>query len=693
MKHDTGMIVAVDIGGTFTDLVAYDPTRAQTMCTKSLTTYGDFAAGIFECIAKLKLPLERAALIKHGTTLVINALIQRNGARTALLCTQGFRDTLEIGRGNRPLPFDLSYRRDPPMVPREWRLEVAERIDAQGNVLTPLDEAGVAAAGRRLADAGVEAIAISFLNAYANPANEQRAVELLERQLPDVYVTSGIELSREWHEYERTATAAANAYVGPLVSRYLEGLEAALVDRGYPGQLLMMGSSGGMLSAQRAARIPVILVESGPIGGCIGAAALARSLGIEQAIAFDMGGTTAKCAMVEQYGFHVETAYYVGGYERGFPIRAPILDIVEVGAGGGSVAWLDKQNRLHVGPRSAGSHPGPICYGRGGVAPTVTDANLLLGRLNEARFLGGEMRLNSDAARNIMRDSLAGPLGYDGAEGVRRLASGIVRIAVLKMAGAIRQVTVTRGKDPRDVVLIAYGGGGPLHAVELARELQIPKVIIPPEPGSFSASGMLLADLRSDRAVTFLSLLTTEAIARGSAEASALSAEAAAELSNEAQSGVLLHQWYAELRYVGQHHTLRVPFDTSMTPADLDQAFSRLYQAAYGHANHGMALEFVGVAVTVTSAVAKPAVAALRRVSSGRSVPVEREAFSALADRTLPMPVYDRYSLAIGEVIHGPAVIEEYGSTTLIDQGDRAVVGVQGELCIDCAPAASRRAA
>ena len=374
-------VVAVDIGGTFTDLVAFDRDSNRVLYTKSPTTYGNFAAGIADCFGKVDLSPAGVRLINHGTTLVINALIQRKGARTALVTTKGFRDVLEIARGNRPDPFDLYYQRDEPLVPRERRFEVDERVDAQGTVLQPLDVAELEALAHVLRAAKVDAVAVCFLHAYANPVHELLAAETLRRALPDVFVTHSVELTREWYEYERTSTAAANAYVGPEVLGYVRHLEADLQQRGFAGSLYLMGSNGGVLTVERTCKQPIALVESGPIGGCIGAGVYAEALGFENVIAFDMGGTTAKCALVENGRYSVESVYYAAGYVRGFPIKSPVIDIVEVGSGGGSIAWLDAQQRLHVGPRSAGSTPGPVCYARGGTEPTVTDANVLLGRI------------------------------------------------------------------------------------------------------------------------------------------------------------------------------------------------------------------------------------------------------------------------------------------------------------------------
>ena len=391
-------VIAIDIGGTFTDLVACDVESGKVAYTKSPTTYNRLGDAIFDCIRKAELNANDASFVKHGTTLVINALLQRSGARTALLTTNGFRDVLEIGRGNRTRPFDLRFHRDPALIPRELRLEIDERIDGAGAVYTPLAVEQLPALADKLRSLDVQALAISFLNSYLTPDHEQRAAKELRRLLPEMFISTGTELTREWHEFERTATVAANAYVGPQVSNYIADFDSGLRKAGFKGSLLLMGSHGGVISAERGCREPITLVESGPVGGCIGAARYGQLLGIDNLVAFDMGGTTSKCAMVERGRYAVESIYYIGGPDNGFPIRGNVIDILEVGVGGGSIAWLDGQRRLNVGPRSAGSMPGPACYARGGTEPTVTDANCLLVASTQTTFLLGRCNWTASLA-------------------------------------------------------------------------------------------------------------------------------------------------------------------------------------------------------------------------------------------------------------------------------------------------------
>src|SRR5437870_1361070 len=454
--------VAVDIGGTFTDLVAFDHETQKVIYAKSPTTYDNLVEGILDCFEKAKVIPGEASLVNHGTTLVINSLIQRKGAKTALVTSQGFRDILEIARGNRPDPFDLHYQRDEPLIPRELRLEVPERMGSKGEVVTPLDTAALEKLAVEIRKTGVESVAIFFMNSYINPVHEEVAAEKLRKLLPGVYVTFSTDLTREWYEYERCSTVAANAYVGPQVSTYIRQLDSDLEQQGFAGSLFMMGSNGGLLSAERTCRQPIGLVESGPIGGCIGASAYADALGFKNLVAFDMGGTTAKSALVENGRFSVNSVYYANGYVKGFPIKSAVIDIVEVGSGGGSIAWLDSQKRVHVGPQSAGSTPGPVSYGRGGMEPTVTDANLVLGRLNAGNFLGGEMKLDVNAARRAIEQRIAEPLGYAGESGTIQMADGIISISIVIMAGAMRRISVEHGLDPRDFVLFCYCGCGPM---------------------------------------------------------------------------------------------------------------------------------------------------------------------------------------------------------------------------------------
>ena len=673
-------LVAADTGGTFTDLAVFDRETRRLRFGKTLTTYGDLVDGVLSILAETGTEAGAIALLRHGTTHVINAFLQRRGALTALVTTAGFRDVLEIARGNRPVPFDLSFRREPPLVSRQLRFEVAERIASDGAVITPLDEAALMALVPQLS--GVEAIAVSFLNAYANPLHEERAAALLRAALPRAYVTTGSALSREWFEYERTSTAVANAFVGPRIAAYADGFAQRLAQRGFAGQLAMMGSNGGAMPFPAAVERPVALVESGPIGGVIATAAYAQALGLPKVVAFDMGGTTAKCALVEDGGFAVESTYWVGGYERGFPLRSPVLDIVEVGAGGGSIAWVDAQGRLHVGPRSAGSEPGPVAFGRGGTEPTVTDANLVLGRIGGGNFLGGKLALDQAWAADAIMQKLAEPLGYTSAEVVAR---GVLDLAGTLMAGAIKEITVARGHDVRDFVLCTFGGGGPLFASDLARSLGIARVLVPPEPGNFSALGMLLAGARLDVTRSVVTDLSDAGLATLGRALEEVRAEARADAAREFGDAATTLRALAEMRYRGQRHTVLVELSASIAAAPIRAAFEATYARRYGRSlGQDFAPEIVALRVIVEAAAARPDLQALAPQARATPAPVGQRRLHTQAG-WVSAPIWQRGTLPEGFALQGPAIIEEYGATLLLAAGDTARVGRLGEILVEVA--------
>jgi N-methylhydantoinase A len=468
------------------------------------------------------------------------------------------------------------------------------------------------------------------------------------------------------------------------VSTYIRRLDNDLKGQGFTGALFMMGSNGGLLSAERSCRQPIGLVESGPIGGCIGAGAYAEKLGFKNVVAFDMGGTTAKCALVENGRFSVNSLYYVNGYVKGFPIKSAVIDIVEVGSGGGSIAWLDAQKRLHVGPQSAGSTPGPVCYGRGGMEPTVTDANLVLGRLNPARFLGGEMSLDREAAQRALAENIAAPLGYGGESGMIQIADGVISIATVIMAGAIRKISVEHGLDPRDFVLFSYGGGGPLHSCALAHELSIPSIVIPPEPGNFSAIGMLLADARIDSAKTFVGVLDEKSVPAMAEVFTALERAAAAALAAEFGAGDVFFEHHAEMRYRGQRHNIKVPVSGLAGMEQIRAAFERDYKRRYGHADAKAPAEFQALHLSAFARLKQPEIARLPRPAAKARGAQTRRVYIGGAGGWMDARIYERGALEPGFTGTGPAVVEEYGSTTLVWPGDRFEVGALHEIRIQC---------
>jgi N-methylhydantoinase A len=676
--------VGTDIGGTFTDLVGYDSNSGELVFGKTLTDYGDFVAGVTQCLVEVGLDPGPIDVLKHGTTQIINTLIERQGARTALVTTEGFRDILEIGRASRPIPFDLDYARNPPLVPRHLRFEIKERMDAKGTVLIAPDPAEIEVLASSLEELKVEAVAVAFINAYRNPTHEIFVAEFFRRRLQDVYVTTGAELSREWFEFERSATAAANAYVGPRAKSYIDRFASALGKADFRGKFLFMGSNGGVLSSSRAQKQPIALVESGPIGGCIGAAAYARRLGKDKLIAFDMGGTTAKCALIERAAFDVQGTYRVGGYEYGFPILTPVLDIVEVGTGGGSIASVDQHGRLRVGPRSAGSTPGPAAFNRGGVEPTVTDANLVLGRIGGETFLNGALPLDERLARAALIERIAHPLGYEGLDIARAVANGIISFADAQMAMAIKEITIDRGKDVRDFELFVFGGGGPLHAANLARELNISRVIVPPEPGNFSALGMLLADARVDEAATFLLDLSESGLPVLREQLTELRKAVTTTLSRDFAGAALSSQCHLEMRYKGQRHSIRVGITGTENEQALRALFFAAYQARYGRADQLGGIELVGAHVVGFAQTDQPDLARLHRASGEVTRPLRRNRNLWFPDQEVACsaPIYVRSHLPIGREIEGPAIIEEFGSTTVIGPGDHLRIGEFGEFHI-----------
>ncbi|MBN8963922.1 MAG: hydantoinase/oxoprolinase family protein, partial [Rhizobiales bacterium] len=598
--------LSADVGGTFTDVAAFDEAAGVLRLGKTLTTPQRLVMGIENGIGKAGSHFEDAHLFLHGTTVAINTILERSGARCALLTTQGFRDIYEIGRVNRPESYNLFFNKHAPLIERDLRFEIAERIDAQGSVLIPLDEEQVRTVVRDAVKDGVRAVAILFLHSYRNAAHEKRAKEIVQREFPQLFVTASHELSQEYREYERTSTVAANAYVGPRVQRYLTEMEKQLGDTGFGGQFLIVQSTGGLFDVNDARRSCIRMLESGPAAGVVGAKALCDTLGMPNAIAFDMGGTTAKAGVIHQGNVLMTGAALIGGYATGLPVQMPMIDIQEVGTGGGSIARVEVGNALRVGPESAGASPGPVCYGLGGIEPTITDANLVLGRLAPDRFLGGEMTLDLARARKALTEKIAEPLGLDPVEA----AEGILRIANTKMAHVVRWVTTERGLDAADFALIAYGGAGPLHASAVARELAIGTVIIPRAPGHFSACGMLVADLRRDFVNTWFTPLEDAPFAEMESKFADMERQGRDTVGGgDKLSGVEVRR-AADMRYVGQEHavTVDLPIDLFQRQdrAGIKALFDAVHQTRYGFSVAGERAEIVSLRSAVIGTMRKP---------------------------------------------------------------------------------------
>jgi N-methylhydantoinase A len=675
------MRIAVDIGGTFTDLVAVDD-QGKIFRSKSLTTPDDLARGINDCLQSANIDVAGASFFVHGSTITINAVLERKGARTGLITTKGFRDVYEIGRGNRPEGYNLFFKRPVPLVPRDLRLEVDERLYATGEVLKPLDENSAMATIGALQAAGVESVAVCLLHAYANAAHEQRLGELLRKHFPEAYASLSHEILREFREYERTSTTVLNSYVGPIVRGYLVSLESMLAGSGFRGTFRVMQSNGGVMSAETAKKMPVSMMESGPVAGVIAAARLGESLDCRHIISFDMGGTTAKSSLIKDFHPEVTSSYYVGGYVSGHPMMLPVVDIVEVGNGGGSIAWIDAAGGLKIGPQSSGAVPGPACYGKGGTEPTVTDANLIVGRIDPEYFLGSGIRLQRDKAVQAISEKIARPLGLS----VEEAALGILTIANFNMSLSVRAVSVEKGYDPRDCVLVPSGGGGALHAIAIARELSVPRVIIPPMPAHFSALGMLMADLKHDYVQTFVRELA-DTTGVEIADAFAVLEKSATDTLREegAKPEQIVLRRFLDMRYRGQEYTLPVPVTERLrTLTDFGAVRSRFDQLHQEHYGHSAPKEPVMMVNLRLSALGKfennlPAASAWR--DEDRGLRSRRPVI--FESKPMDCPIYLRSGFKSGDRLDGPAVIEEVGATILVYPGDKMQVNEFGHLVIE----------
>jgi N-methylhydantoinase A len=648
------------VGGTFTDVAAFDETTGELRLGKTLTTPARLVTGVESGVTKAGAQFSRARLFLHGTTIAINTILERTGAPSALLTTQGFRDIYEIGRVNRPESYNLFFRRHQPLIERDLRYEIRERMDAHGKVLIELDEDQVRAAVADAVRQGVEAIAILFLHSYRNPAHEQRVKGIIEESHPHLFVTASHELSQEYREFERTSTAAANAYIGPRVRRYLGEIGDHLAAAGFDGDFLVVQSTGGLFGVEEAQSACIRMLESGPAAGVIGTKALCDRIGLKNAIAFDMGGTTAKAGVIH------------GG------------DVLMTG--GGSIARTE-MGALHVGPESAGAQPGPVCYGLGGVEPTITDANLILGRLNADRFLGGEIKLDVEGARRALEARVATPLGLD----LTAAADGILRIATTKMSHMVRWVTTERGLDAADFTLVAYGGAGPLHAAMVARELRIAKVVVPRAPGHFSAYGMLVAELRRDFVKTWFTPLAEAAFPAMEniyAEMERRGREAV-HRSDVAIAGIAVER-SADMRYVGQEHAVTVELPLELFRSEdrdgIKTRFDAVHATRYGYSAPGEKAEIVSLRSAITGLLRKPT---FESIAAGEAEPPAgafrgtRPVYFAEAGRAVDTLSYDRTALLAENRIAGPALIEEYASTTVVHPGDVVTVDAFGDLVIE----------
>ncbi|MEY9212827.1 hydantoinase/oxoprolinase family protein [Thermobifida halotolerans] len=681
-SHDRPLRLAVDIGGTFVDAIAYDERTGLMRLNKASTTPDDPAAGVLDAVGGLIADLGDVEAFVHGTTLGLNAILQRRGADVGILTNEGFRDIFEIARAAIPADhmYDFSYSGPPPLVPRRHRLGVPGRIDAQGGVATELDEDAVVAAGRLLVEEGITSVAVCFLHSYANPEHERRAAALLREAFPGLSVSVSTDTTREYREYERTSTAVMDAYIRPVLNDYISVLDRGLRERGLADPMHIMRSGGGAMTADLARRAPLATVLSGPAGGVVGASYLARELGHPRILSFDVGGTSIdSCVIVDGEPGEVHEAAI-----DGFPLLIPIFDLRTIGAGGGSIAWID-DGLLKVGPRSAGAVPGPVAYGNGGTEPTVTDAALVLGYLDAAEFLGGRMRVDTAAAAEAVADRLARPLGV----GVDEAAASVFRVMLARSVGALREITVERGLDPREFALLAFGGAGPLIGPMLARDMDIGTVVIPRVPAAFSAFGMLMSDLEYEFSTTVLRPLDDTGVAALEPLFEELEAQArdmlAAQGVRDAQSTLTRR---LDVRYRGQEHTLGIDLVEGDTAASVLGRFHELHRSRHGHAMDEPG-EVMTLRVRAVGHLPKPGLVEAPAATGAAEPVAKRDAYDLATGRTTPFAVYRRDHLAPGQRLDGPAVVEEGTSTTVIFGDQRLTVDPYGHLLVTAADPAA----
>jgi N-methylhydantoinase A len=673
MVRGLTLLVGVDVGGTFTDLVLFDEANGVVRVAKVPTTVRNQADGVLAALAGAAARPADLKIVVHGTTTATNALLERKGARVGLITTHGFRDVLELGRRTRPTPYGLKGTFEA-LIPRELRLEVTERIDAEGQVVTALDEEEVRRAAAWLRERDVEALVIHFIHSYVNDTHERRAREVAAAEWPNAYVTAGAELLPEYREFERGTTAAINGFVQPVIDRYLRRLAGELARQGYAYQLLVMQGNGGTMSVDVAARHAVNTLMSGPAAGVKAAAFTALAAGHPNVISCDMGGTSFDVGVIVG-GVPAVSADKEMGY--GLPVRVPMIDIHTIGAGGGSIARVSSAGILQVGPQSAGAEPGPIAYGRGGQEPTITDANLLLGRLNPEGLLGVAGGARLDRVGEIVDKKIGAHLGLDAVAA----AAAIVRVANDKMAGAIRLVSLQRGRDPRDFILFAFGGAGPLHAVALARELAIPKVLVPARPGITSALGCLVADVRHDFVRTINQGLLRLDVAEARAVLAAQIAEGRRLLATEGvEVETVTVQHEADMQFAGQTHVLTVPIaGTDVTREELADTFERAYRDRFGVELREMRALVMSLRTAVIGRRRPIALDTLVDASPGGSSGTRRVWFD---ERWHNTPIYRREHLPVGATLLGPAIVEQLDATTVIEPGDEARVDTLGNLDI-----------
>lgn len=667
--------VAVDVGGTFTDVVKLVPETGELRFEKVPTTPREPSRGVLESFGKAEADLHEVTMFNHGSTLGLNALLTRSGARIATVATRGFRDVYLLGRTDRVPMYDIKYRKPAALLERYDTFEVTERSLFDGSIAVPLDEQEARELAREIARRGYEAVAVAFLHSYVAPHNEQRMREILEEEAPGVQVTISHELSRAYREYERTSTAVLDAYIKPIMRSYLQTLEDELADRGFEGQFLMSRSGGGAMTATTAREQPVNLILSGPAGGVVGAAGFSKLIGRPNLITIDMGGTSLDASLVLD-GIPVT---HHGAQFEGLPINTPSLYIHTIGAGGGSLGYLDEAGGLQVGPKSAGAVPGPAAYGRGGTEPTFTDAALAIGYLGVDTPLGGELTLDREKSVAAL-SPIAEKLGIS----VTELGRGMIRISNTKIMGAVRAISIELGHDPKDFSMLSFGGGGGLVAVDVARELGIPEVIVPPGQGAFSALGMLMADVQHDLARTNVQLLAELDPSEAEARFAEMEQEAAGLLEAEGFGPAqrLFHR-SVEVRYLGQEHAVAVdlPRDASDPRTVINAEFNELHERQYGHVMDDP-VELTTLRLVAIGVVDKPSLPKIEARPEGETFERRVRQVVLADDEVADYALVARETLLAGDVLEGPAVVTEHTGTTVFHEGDRLEVGAYGELII-----------
>ena len=681
MIQDKRMRFSVDTGGTFTDIVVLDEETGAFSIDKSPTTPHNVLEGLLNVIRKAQIDLSQVGrFFVHGSTTALNALLERKGVKTAYIATRGFRDVPEIGRINRPRMYDPKYHKPPQIVPRNLRFEVAERIDADGKILTPLDEADVRVVARELIEHQIQAVSVCLLHAYKNPSHELRLKALLEELAPDISVTISSQVAAVQREYERSTTTILNAYLAPIVERSIEQLDRTLRDHGFKSQIVLTRSDGGGMSAAVARRAAINTLLSGPAGGIIGALHVASVTGCQNLITADVGGTSFDVGVIKNGQATANQELTAAG----FPVLIPNLDIRTIGAGGGSIAWRDSAGALHVGPQSAGAHPGPMCYSRGGTEPTVTDAALVSGYIDPSYFLGGEMPIDVERARRGILQKIAEPSGLS----LTGAATGILKIALSHMVGAVRDILSERGDDPRDFSLLCYGGGGPLFAAALVDELQMPSAIVPVVAANFSAWGMLMIDIRHDVVKAVSKRLKELDATTLRDEFGKLEQEAFSMLQRENVDGgnrSLFHS--IDMCYVGQGHAVSVPFDPRWTDetllASVHQAFQKEYRDVYGY-TMDMPANVINLRIKAIGEIPKPKLRQLPQAPdrSERGLKGRRPVVDMIDGSVAQHAIYERGELLAGQRIEGPAIIEEQTTITPVRAGQVCTVDAYGNLVI-----------